>query len=120
MTHLWMTLTKGNKGPDGVEHNLQLLANLLCETAMFDLPYPDALGAERVRLFLESAVGDSSGISATAVGAAVGRTAEKRRPWDAPAFTAWAAADTAAAPNLGDTARSAYSAAGSSLLRSGA
>ena len=77
LTHLWMKLTKGNTGRDGGEHNLQLLANLLCETAMFDLPYPDALGAERVRLFLESAVGDSSGISATAVGAAVGRTAER-------------------------------------------
>ena len=49
LTHLWMKLTKGNTGPNGGEHNLQLLANLLCEMAMFDLPYPLALGVERVR-----------------------------------------------------------------------
>ena len=64
-----MKLTQGNKGPDGVEHNLQLLANLLCEIARFELPYPEVFGVERLRL-LESAVGDSSGTSATAVGVA--------------------------------------------------
>ena len=88
MTHLWMKLTKGNKGPDGGEDNLQLLANLLCDIAGYDLPLPRVFGDERLRL-LKSAVGDSSGTSATAVGvastpdpdallaaAAVGRTAE--------------------------------------------
>ena len=71
MTHLWMKLTEDNKGPDGVEHNLQLLANLLCEIARFELPYPEVFGVERPRL-LESDVGDRTVAlpSATAVGVA--------------------------------------------------
>ena len=90
MTHLWMKLTKGNKSEDPAvrEHNLQLIANLLCEIARFELPYPLALGVERVGPLLRSAVGDSIGTKATAVGVAsagtVGRPGESSRWADEP------------------------------------
>ena len=54
-THLWMKLTTGNKGPDGGEDNLQLLANLLWEIVGYDLPFPHVFGVERLRL-LESEI----------------------------------------------------------------
>ena len=57
MAHLWMKLTSGNTSEHGGESNLRLLANLLCEIARFDLPYPYDFGVERLRL-LASAVGD--------------------------------------------------------------
>ena len=72
MTHLWMKLIKGNTSndPDGRERNLQLLANLVCEIARSELPYPLAIGLERVGPLLESAVGDRSDTSPTVGGVA--------------------------------------------------
>ena len=72
MTHLWMTLTKDNQSGHEGERNLQLVANLLCDIARYDLPYPNVFGDDRLQL-LKSAVGDSSGTSGTAVGAALSR-----------------------------------------------
>ena len=71
-THLWMELTKGNQSADGGEHNLQLVANLLCDIARYDLPYPRVSGEDRLKQLM-SAVGDSSGTSGTAFGVALSR-----------------------------------------------
>ena len=68
MTHVWMRMTRGNKGPDGGAANLRQLANMMCEIAGFDLPYPESFGQKRLAQL--TAVGVASEIrgSAAAVG----------------------------------------------------
>ena len=51
MTHAWMELTSGRwRSEDGGEHNLQLIANMLCEICGFSLPYPQVFQDEDVSL----------------------------------------------------------------------
>ena len=50
MTHLsaddpWMKITNAN---DASQSNLELVANLLCEIARYELPYPHAFGQGRL------------------------------------------------------------------------
>ena len=45
MTHLWMKITHAN---DVSQRNLELVADLLCEIARYELPYPHAFGQGRL------------------------------------------------------------------------
>ena len=67
MTHLWMKMTHAN---DASQSNLELVANLLCEIARYELPYPHAFGQARldkIRKALPAAVqGDQDARSQSA------------------------------------------------------
>ena len=57
MTHAWMKITNGRCGPDdGGTHNLQLVANMLCEIVGFEPPYPHVFEDEGVSLEEASSV----------------------------------------------------------------
>ena len=67
MTHLWMKMTHAN---DATQSNIELVANLLCEIARYELPYPHAFGQARldkIRKALPAAVqGDQDARSQSA------------------------------------------------------
>ena len=57
MAHAWMKITSGRWHPDdGGTHNLELVANMLCEIVGFEFPYPHVFEDEGVSLEEASSV----------------------------------------------------------------
>ena len=51
MTHAWMAITSGRwRSNDGGTHNLELVANMLCQIVGFELPFPHVFEDERLSL----------------------------------------------------------------------
>jgi len=78
ITHFWMEITSGR----GEERNSQIIANMLCEIAGFDLPYPEIFSQEglggEIASGSASAVGDAE--SGPEAGPEAGAGGEAPRP----------------------------------------
>jgi hypothetical protein len=67
MSHAWMTLSSGRwRSEDGGQHNLELIANMLCEIAGFEFPYPHVFEDVKLlpALWKKGRTGDACGSAA--------------------------------------------------------
>ena len=83
MTHAWMEITSGRwRSDDGGRHNLELVANMLCEIAGFAFPYPGVFHDEGVVLEVPqkqiSAMSQSSGSGIASSSNAIGSGAASK------------------------------------------
>lgn len=61
MTHAWMEITSGRwQSNDGGTHNLELVANMLCEIVGFDVPFPNIFDDEGLSLEMPQEMASSS------------------------------------------------------------